>query len=76
MLHSLVFLSLAQLLTQFPTLLACLVLLFVLYRKRHTFTARDILAGILAAVLVFSLLSGVLYAIHAPAIAVHLLGSK
>lgn len=74
MLHVLSSLPLS--LSDVPTIVACLVLLYVLYRKRHTFTARDIVACVLAAVLVFLFVSGMIHALHVPDVTVHLLDSK
>ena len=59
-----------------PMIVACLVLLYVLYRKRHTFKTRDMLAGVLLAVLVFLVLSGALNLLHVPDVTMHLLSSK
>lgn len=68
--------SLPLSLSDVPTIVACLVLLIVLYRKRHTFTVRDIVVGVFVAVLVFLLLSGTLNRLHVPDMTMHLLGSK
>lgn len=56
--------------------IAALLLLVALYRKRHTITIRDgVLLG-LAAILIFLVMSGALNALHAPSLSIQLFGTR
>ena len=62
--------------SQLPILFGVLALLIVLIYKSRTLTARDILAGVVLAVLVFVVCTGQLSQVHVPDIAVHLFDGK
>ena len=63
-------------LSQLPILLGLLSLLAVLVLKRKSVTTRDLFAGVLLAVLVFVVLSGLLTQVHVPEMTVHLFDGK
>ena len=57
-------------------IIAAALLLYALYRKRHTITARDGLVLGIAAILFFLVMSGAVNALHAPTLSLQLFGTR